>query len=430
MGMLHRLMPVAVTKLADRVLEIAGSTEDKDRLGDIIRASGWKLGPFKKNPIFLWAHNYNSPPIGRSTRVWIDKATSRLMFNIEFAPPETYEFADTIYKLYVGGFLHATSVGFIPLDWEGKSEENPFPKWDNNVFTSQELLELSAVPVPANANALVTARDEGVITTKEFEAVSPVFTPQMGGLVLNPSEAVLGDKVDDLLVRIANGALRPLLMGTVAKPEETENQIRIPVKAEEGKHKDHTIKTIKIDAKKGITALYCGDCKVITTYLFDKDEGWTMATAQESVDEHSKSIILVDVTAFGDETFSLVALDESLRGITNWSLVSDGANGAANPEARTISQEQLRDDIDYLHKAIVENGMNEDTAVLAAAMAWEILERVPGADIPDDINQNGDNEPVEPLPVIDPQEEAAQRARDMAEVVQRTIAKLRGKVTK
>lgn len=175
--MLKRLMTVEVKAIEDRVLEIAGSTEDKDRMGDIIRADGWKLRPFKANPVFMWVHDYDQPPIGRAKRVWIDKETNKLMFKIEFAGPEVYEFADTIYKLYLGGFLHATSVGFIPLDWEGKDEENPFPKWENNVYTSQELLELSAVPVPANAHALVEARDQGFITVKEFEAVTKPMEP-------------------------------------------------------------------------------------------------------------------------------------------------------------------------------------------------------------------------------------------------------------
>ncbi len=175
--MIRKIVSVEVKELGDRVLEIAGSTEDKDRAGDILKASGWKLKHFKNNPVFMWAHNYNQPPIGKALRVWIDKEAKELMFKIEFAPPETYEFADTIYKLYLGGFLHAVSVGFIALDWEGKDEENPNPKWEGNVFTSQELLELSAVPVPANAQALVNARDQGLITVKEFEAVTHTEEP-------------------------------------------------------------------------------------------------------------------------------------------------------------------------------------------------------------------------------------------------------------
>ncbi|MCK5016454.1 MAG: HK97 family phage prohead protease, partial [Candidatus Peribacteraceae bacterium] len=281
MEMRRTLVPIKVKELGDRVLEIAGSTEDVDRMDDVIKSKGWQLGPFKKNPVFMWGHNYNQPPIGKALKVWVDKETKRLMFNIEFADAETYEFADTIFKLYKGGFLHATSVGFIPLDWEGKDEDNPYPKWEGNVFTKQELLELSAVPVPANANALVTARDNGLITVKEFEAVT--------------------------------------------KPEETDDYIRIPVKGEEGKHKDHEIKTIDVDKGKGIKALYCVDDKVIITYLFDKDndEKWTLASAQEWVDEHANKEV---------------------------------------PEPREVTQEQIRDDLDYLDKSITAVGLSEETA--------------------------------------------------------------------
>ncbi len=205
MDMLRKLVNVEVKEISDRILEIAGSTEDVDRMGDIIKASGWKLAPFKKNPVFMWAHDYSQPPIGRATKVWVDKETKKLMFRVEFAGPEVYEFADTIYKLYKGGFLHATSVGFIPLNWEGKDEDNPNPNWESNVFTSQELLELSAVPVPANSNALVEARDGGLITVKEFEA----FTHQAESIIVTeaatepevePEVEAEGEEIKETLV--------------------------------------------------------------------------------------------------------------------------------------------------------------------------------------------------------------------------------------
>jgi hypothetical protein len=42
----------------------------------------------------------------------------RLMGDIRFAPPEVYEFADTIFKLIDGGFINSVSVGFLPLEFE------------------------------------------------------------------------------------------------------------------------------------------------------------------------------------------------------------------------------------------------------------------------------------------------------------------------
>jgi len=65
-------------------------------------------------------------------------------------------------------------------------------------------------------------------------------------------------------------------------PEETENYIRIPVA-------DCKITaTIDISKKEGIKALYCGIDKKVATYLFAKDEGWTMEKAKQWVKEHKK----------------------------------------------------------------------------------------------------------------------------------------------
>ncbi len=162
----------------ERTLEFIGSTESVDRVGDVIEAAGWQLKNFKTNPVFLWAHKYDMPPVGKAMRVW--KSEGKLKFQIEFADAETYAFADTIFKLYQGGFLNAVSVGFEPLEWEDieikdKDEE------DSDIlhlmgrgrrYKKQDLLELSAVPVPANAEALMSAREAGVITVKEFESVT------------------------------------------------------------------------------------------------------------------------------------------------------------------------------------------------------------------------------------------------------------------
>ncbi|NKI20347.1 hypothetical protein HFN20_03700 [Paenibacillus dendritiformis] len=49
----------------NRVLRFIGSTETEDRDQDVIRATGWQLENYKKNPVFLWAHDYTVPPIGR-----------------------------------------------------------------------------------------------------------------------------------------------------------------------------------------------------------------------------------------------------------------------------------------------------------------------------------------------------------------------------
>ena len=289
-------MPVEVKELGDRQLEIAGSTEDVDRMGDVIKANGWQLAPFKKNPVFMWAHDYSQPPIGRATKVWIDKESKRLMFNIEFADKETYEFADTIYKLYKGGFLHATSVGFIPLDWEGKTEEEPNPKWEGNIYKKQELLELSAVPVPANAEALVNARESGLITVKEFNAMTK----------------------------------------------------EVEVKAE------YTCECIDCGHKME-TDEHCKDIKCPKC-------GGTMRRAERpGAGEESIKLMLSE----GEAEPTALATQEK-------------------PEVKTITQEQLSDDLDYVTDCIEEVGLSPVAMEMAFNVMREIL-RSAGNDIPVDI---------------------------------------------
>jgi len=155
----------AVGDPGERVLEFVGSTPQVDRYGDVIEVEGWDLKNYKKNPVFLWAHDYKQPPVGKALKV--AKSDQGLLFHVKFATAEEYPFADTIYKLYLGGYLRATSVGFQDLEREPITDkEGKQVGWR---FKRQELYELSAVPVPANPNALIMAVQKGVVSPREVE---------------------------------------------------------------------------------------------------------------------------------------------------------------------------------------------------------------------------------------------------------------------
>lgn len=151
----------------DRTIEFIGSTATHDRYGDVIEQTGWELGNFVKNPVIPWGHDYGSPPVAKAVEVGLREGN--LFFKGQFATAEEYEFADTIYKLYKGGYLRAFSVGFIPLEWKIEKEYDEDGQlvdlyW---VFTKCELLEVSCVTVPANPEALVLAFRDGTITDHE-----------------------------------------------------------------------------------------------------------------------------------------------------------------------------------------------------------------------------------------------------------------------
>ena len=69
--------------------------------------------------------------------------------------------------------MRASSVGFIPKEWEDMDGKGGV--WRK--YTKQELLELSLVSVPANPEALsgiktmIKAFDEGILTEKDMECV-------------------------------------------------------------------------------------------------------------------------------------------------------------------------------------------------------------------------------------------------------------------
>ena len=152
-----------VDKSAEGTLEVAVATDfSVDRQGDRIDPEGWDLKDFIKNPVLLFAHNYHDEPIGTVTN--LRKEGDRLLFTPKFAI-DISEKAKRIYNLYKEGVMNAFSVGFIPREWHDEQTEDGYIR----TFTRTELLEISAVPVPANANALVIARSKGLELEYEGE---------------------------------------------------------------------------------------------------------------------------------------------------------------------------------------------------------------------------------------------------------------------
>jgi HK97 family phage prohead protease len=129
-------------------LTIVASVETEDRAGDLIQASGWDLAAYERNPVVLWAHQYLAPPIGRSLRTWVEGKS--LMATIEFAPTP---FAQEVRRLYAGGFLRGVSVGFRAIETEQRKSE---AGRRGILFKRQELLEISAAPVPLHPDTLVS----------------------------------------------------------------------------------------------------------------------------------------------------------------------------------------------------------------------------------------------------------------------------------
>ena len=142
-----------------RRLLMRAAVGSEDRKGDVIDASGWDLDGYRRNPVFLWAHDRSMPPIGKSQRVWVEGGA--LYAEVEFAPTD---FACEIAGLYERGFMRGVSVGFLPLETEFRQASNGRRGY---LYRRQELLEISAVPVPMHDGALSEPGFEGLKGLKD-----------------------------------------------------------------------------------------------------------------------------------------------------------------------------------------------------------------------------------------------------------------------
>lgn len=180
------------------------STDTRDRMDESLDPMGMDKKNYEKNPVVLWAHDYTQPPIGKA--VWTKRQGNGVISKVKFAPTE---FAQEIFNLYKEGFLKAFSVGFVPKKWEdGDGDKKPRRK-----YTDWELLEYSAVPVPANPDAVTLAMQKGILKTdsiiKSMEEDMMVEEPEYSeienkGQVIENIEISTkeSDGLDELLAEI------------------------------------------------------------------------------------------------------------------------------------------------------------------------------------------------------------------------------------
>lgn len=151
---------VKAEELEERTVRFKVSSEVVDRDGDILIAKGCDFTNFAKNPQFLAFHNYHEYPLGipknwgiEGDAVYCDvyfPTLKELATDAEQAS-EKAKLVDFTYHCYKTGMLNAVSVGFIPKDAVPNKETG------GSLISEWELLEFSAVSVPANQDAVAQA---------------------------------------------------------------------------------------------------------------------------------------------------------------------------------------------------------------------------------------------------------------------------------
>lgn len=129
------------------IVEGYANTTKKDRQGDIVLEEAWKKGGlanYMLNPIVLAFHDHTKP-IGAVVEHDVDKNGLKVVAKISKA-------AGNIIQFIKDGILKSFSIGFRIKDAEYDKDKDIF------YIKDLELLEISVVSVPANADSVFSVR--------------------------------------------------------------------------------------------------------------------------------------------------------------------------------------------------------------------------------------------------------------------------------
>jgi HK97 family phage prohead protease len=133
-------------------LRVVMCSEGMQADGIDLRMSGARLDRYRSNPVLGYGHSYwgrGNLPIGRAMPDTIRVDGSRILGDLDFDAGD--EFAREVERKMRAGFLSAVSIGFDVLEFEGGKGD----MWRGGVAVDWELHELSVVPVPMDASAVV-----------------------------------------------------------------------------------------------------------------------------------------------------------------------------------------------------------------------------------------------------------------------------------
>lgn len=152
-------------KLQEGEVEFVVSTGALDSHGERINVDGINVNEFKKNPVVLWGHDNFNLPVAKATKVWKDGG--KLMARAKFYLKD--EFARKVYEYIVDGFLNAVSIGGMVDEWAA----------DGITINKMTMKEFSVVSVPANPEAIATAKSLDGTQKAELRALANSYARKM-----------------------------------------------------------------------------------------------------------------------------------------------------------------------------------------------------------------------------------------------------------
>jgi len=213
----HRTLTpeVKIIDAAKGILDYVASDETLDHHGEVVKATGWKFSHFRKNSPFLNSHrSYDiSDVLGKVLSAEVNDG--QLVERVQWALGAGHDAAEVGWKLTEAGFLKAVSVGFYSTKRVSRwSDESAFAAEVSEmgmaaedaaqlrtIHLEQEQLELSAVVIGANPNALAKGFQAGAIGEEDLARLGFGGDEEFDFLA-KAAEAVSAGKADQVFRKL------------------------------------------------------------------------------------------------------------------------------------------------------------------------------------------------------------------------------------
>lgn len=219
-----------------RTLSFIFSTGGIKRDGNEIVQAGWRFDNLRANPRFLWCHESREAPIGNIVEVGLKRkkalgtcATGRVYFfnEDEFIGRAGCgkDFADRVLRAYKADHMNATSISWKTLKYEWIKDEEGY--YMGVRFLENDALEVSAVPIPADPNALKNCSDFGF---RAEELVMKVRTQTPEGEPIFNLDAAQPERTASVIVDFGNFTQ----VETITDEDDPEERTEATVESEVG----------------------------------------------------------------------------------------------------------------------------------------------------------------------------------------------------
>lgn len=194
---------------ADGIVDYVASNETLDSYDEVVAVKGWRFNRFAKNAPFVDSHDYYSIEklLGQVQQARVEGKD--LVERVQWAKNvEENALARFGWKMTMGGFLKAVSVGFFPIRYV-RNGDNGFPaalrelgippqdgEAIRYIYLEQEQIELSACIIGANPDALAKSYDAGCV--KDADLASIGFTDDDMGFLQLAGKALDKPDMDEL----------------------------------------------------------------------------------------------------------------------------------------------------------------------------------------------------------------------------------------